>query len=160
MHTITIEWEGPLSVKEVIDEKTDGGISPDWDGDDYGLYQIYGKHILCGKNTLLYIGKSPDQTFSERIKQHDKDFLRDEEDIEIYLGRVFDPERHNRQDDWKTWHEDIDMAERIMLYKYCPNYNSQGIAEKPSFPKYDKVKLVHQGAKNRLQSEDIAPDDF
>ncbi len=45
------------------------GQYPDW-GEDYGLYQIYGKHILCGKDTLLYIGEATEQTFSTRFKQH------------------------------------------------------------------------------------------
>ena len=148
---INIEWEGPLSVERTINEKTDAGEEPDWSGNDYGLYQIYGNHILCGKNTLLYIGKAVEQTFSERIGQHYRDFLKKEEDVEIYLGRVFDTERHSKEDGWQSWYSDIDTAERIVLYKYCPNYNSQGIADKPVFPLYAKIKLIHGGSKNRLE---------
>lgn len=56
LYKIRIEWEGPYSLEEVITKMVDGGKNPDWDGNDYGLYQIYGRHILSGKNTLLYIG--------------------------------------------------------------------------------------------------------
>jgi len=30
------------------------GSLPDYEGDDYGLYQIYGKHILCEINGTLF----------------------------------------------------------------------------------------------------------
>jgi len=55
---IQIDWQGPFSVEEVIKKMDDEGASPNYDGEDYGLYQIYGTHILCGHNTLLYIGKA------------------------------------------------------------------------------------------------------
>ena len=160
VHIITIEWEGPLSIEKTSNERKDGGEAPEWGGDDYGLYQVYGEHILCGKNTLLYIGKTTEQTFSERIQQHYKDFLKGEQGVEVYLGRVFDPRRHSSNDGWQSWCSDIDIAERIMIYKYCPNYNSQSITEKPSFLKYARIKLQHRGAKNRLKPEDTVPDDL
>ena len=52
-YEIKIEWDGPFSLKEVVEKMDDAGQPPDYEGKDYGLYQIYGKHILCGKNTLL-----------------------------------------------------------------------------------------------------------
>jgi GMC oxidoreductase len=89
-YEIRIEWEGPYSVEEVINKMVDGGENPDWDGNDYGLYQIYGRHILCGKNTLLYIGIAPEETFSQRFREHkiwlDND--QDEEDVNAD-GQVF-----------------------------------------------------------------------
>ena len=160
LHEIVIEWEGPLSVQEVIANKTDGGEEPEWDGNDYGLYQIYGKHILCGPDTLLYVGKTTEQTFSDRINQHYHDFLKNEEGIQVYLGRVFDSDRHSPRDNWRQWYRDIDIAERIMIYKYCPNYNSQGIGDRPPINDKRKIKLFHKGAKHRLEEVDIAPDDF
>ena len=59
MQPIRIEWEGPFSVDDVI-AKLDNK-------DDYGLYQIYGKHIIFGENSLLYIGMT-DKTFSNKLK--------------------------------------------------------------------------------------------
>ena len=46
MRTVRVKWEGPLSldvVKELDDE-------------DCGLYQIYGRHIIFGEDSLLYVG--------------------------------------------------------------------------------------------------------
>ena len=45
-HEIIIEWTGPFDYQEVIDKMKDGGNDPEYDGNDYGLYKIYGKHIL------------------------------------------------------------------------------------------------------------------
>lgn len=93
----------------------DAGKSPDWGGDDYGLYQIYGKHILCGF-TLLYIGKTVEKTFSGRFKQHEQ-WLNEEEKIRIHLGRIHDPEKHSAKDKWESWKRDVERAEQILIYK-------------------------------------------
>jgi len=70
-HAIEAEWKGPYSVAAIIKKINDGGsLENGFSGNDYGVYQIYGNHILCGKNMLLYIGKVTNQTFSERFKQH------------------------------------------------------------------------------------------
>ena len=48
MRTVRVKWEGPLSldvVKELDDED-----------EDCGLYQIYGRHIIFGEDSLLYVG--------------------------------------------------------------------------------------------------------
>lgn len=49
IYSIEINWEGPLTVAEAIRKLTNGGKHPNWDGNDYGLYQIYGRHIIYGK---------------------------------------------------------------------------------------------------------------
>jgi GNAT superfamily N-acetyltransferase len=157
VHKIEIEWEGPFEVEEVINEMTDEGKSPEYDGNDYGLYQIYGEHILCGKDTLLYIGKAPEQTFAVRFLQH-KEWLDDESGIQVYIGRIYDPERHSENDRWMSWEEDVDTAERIMIYKYSPNYNSRSLANPPKLD--SDVQLIHNGAKHRLECEDNAPEDY
>lgn len=90
---LTAIWSGPFTRESVISGFTDGGRAPEYDGEDYGLYQIYGKHILCGSDTLLYIGQATEQTFSRRFRQHER-WLAYEEDISVYLGRVYDPNRH------------------------------------------------------------------
>ena len=51
MRTVRVKWKGPLSlddVKELDDED-----------DDCGLYQIYGRHIIFGDDSLLYVGMTP-----------------------------------------------------------------------------------------------------
>jgi hypothetical protein len=161
-YEIKIEWEGPFSLREVISTKNDGGEKPDWCGNDYGLYQIYGWHILYCKNTLLYIGEATKQTFSRRFKGHKKWLDKDQKknDIKIYLGRVYDPKKHSKEDKWESWTSDILLAEKILIYKYSPNYNSRNITKKPDILPYEGIRLVHRGEKRRLEDIDNAPDDF
>ena len=160
VYEIQIEWQGPFSVEEVIKKMDDEGVPPDYDGEDYGLYQIYGTHILCGQNTLLYIGKATQQTFSRRFKEHKKWWLENEEDIQVYLGRIYEPSFHSKKDNWRAWERDVGLAENILIYKYSPNYNSTGISDEPSLSPFKKFKLIHRGKRHRLEPEDIAPDDY
>jgi|WetSurSiteA1Bulk_404760.scaffolds.fasta_scaffold46742_2 hypothetical protein len=159
-YEIQIEWQGPFSVEEVIKKMDDEGDPPDYEGEDYGLYQIYGTHILCGQNTLLYIGKAVKETFSQRFTYHKKWWLDNEEDIQVYLGRIYDPKFHSKKDNWESWERDVGLAENILIYKYSPNYNSTGISDEPSLSPFEKVKLSHAGKRHRLEPEDIAPDDY
>ena len=156
---IEIEWEGPFSLQKVIDKKNDAGKPKEWDGDDYGLYQIYGDHILNGKNTLLYIGIAKRQTFSVRFNQHKK-WLEGEENIKIYLGKIYNKKRHTQKNNWKEWEEDIELAEKILIYKYSPNYNSRSLSDEPDLESWDKVTLIHNGQKNKLEESDVAPKDY
>ena len=160
-YKIKIEWDGPFGIDEIIDKMIDGGEEPDWDGNDYGLYQIYGRHILCGKNTLLYVGMTTEQTFSQRFKEHktwlDKD--QDKEDIKIYIGRIYDPKKHLEKDNWKFWKRDVEIAEKVLIYKYSPNYNSRELTSEPKLP-FKNIFLVHIGERNRLEEEDNIPRDF
>ena len=161
-YQIKIQWEGPFSLNEVIQKMIDSGEDPDWDGKDYGLYQIYGRHILHDKNTLLYIGMATEQIFSQRFIEHRTWLVQDqdEDDIRIYLGRIYDPKKHTKKNNWKSWRKDVRLAEKILIYKYSPNYNSEGLTTEPDLSPYDSIRLVHLGEKNRLETEDIAPEDF
>ena len=69
-YSIEITWDGPYCWKEVIDKMNNAGEKLAYEGNDYGLYQIYGTHILSRKDTLLYVGKATQQTFSARFQQH------------------------------------------------------------------------------------------
>ena len=162
-YTINIDWEGPLSMQDVITTKNNGGSGSDgWAGCDYGVYQIYGPHILGDNNALLYVGKASDQTFSQRFRQHKKDLLVDEnvEEIKIYLGRLKDQPQYSKENNWGIWYRDVDIAESIMIYKYSPHYNSACLTEYPNLYLYDKIVLNHTGSKARLKPEDNAPSDF
>ena len=77
MRIVRIEWEGPFSIEEVLEL--------DDRNKDYGLYQIYGHHIVYGKDSLLYIGQ-PGNTFSQRFNEH-LVWLEEEEGVFIYVGR-------------------------------------------------------------------------
>jgi len=155
---IEIQWDGPFKPKTVIEKNNDSGRRPYYEGRDYGLYQIYGNHILCGTDTLLYIGEATDQTFSVRFSQHQKEWLEREKGAQIYLGRIYDPKRHYRKDKWNSWREDVKIAERILIYKYSPHYNNVGISD---FPKLsNSAQLIHSGKRHRLKKKDNAPEDF
>jgi len=156
---LDITWKGPHTLSEVIEEMTDGGKPPDYDGEDYGIYQIYGNHILIGSNALLYIGKATKQKFSTRFKQHQK-WLRHEDQVQIYLGRVYDPKRHSHKNKWLTWEEDMELIEKVMIHKYTPNYNSSCISRAPSLGKYNNIQLNHKGIKSLLKKQDNFPNDW
>ena len=156
---LTINWEGPYSLSDVILKMIDGGRPPHYDGEDYGIYQIYGRHILNGDDTLLYVGKATNQRFSTRFKQH-KRWLINEEKIRIYLGRTYHPKRHDKDDNWDTWKRDMELAEKLIINKYSPNYNSRSISQPPKLGKYQRIELNHIGRKKQLHKKDVAPDDW
>lgn len=159
IYEIQIDWKAPFAVARVIKEMDDSGQSPRWDGKDYGLYQIYGKHMLGGNNTLLYIGKTTQRTFSRRFKDHRKWLLEDQyqKDVNIYLGRVYNPKRHSEKDDWKSWNADVADSEKILIYKYSPNYNGRELTTAPKLH-HQQVQLVHKGKRGRLQYKDVPKD--
>lgn len=159
-YEIQITWEGPYTCEKVIKELTDGGNKKNnWDGEDYGVYQIYGKHILCKNNSLLYIGKAFKQTFSRRFKDHQK-WLKDEANIKIYVGRIYNPKKHSEKDNWKSWENDVELAENILIYKYSPHYNSRSLSEQPKLGDHKSVSLCHKGKIGKLDQKDVAPDDL
>jgi len=160
-HVIKITWEGPFSANAVIKKMDDRGYPSDnYSGDDYGVYQIYGTHILCGKNTLLYVGKAAYQTFSRRIKQHEKEWLSKETGVKVYLGRLTEDPEYSSADNWFRWINDVGLVESILIYKYAPNYNSSSIATPPELHPYAKVRLLHTGNRNKLREIDKAPGDY
>jgi len=160
-YKINIVWDGPFKIAE-IEKYNQGGSAPKWDGEDYGVYQIYGKHILCGEDALLYVGITTERTFTERFKEHKTWLLedQDEKDIAIYLGRVSDPARYSEEDEWKSWKKDVELAEKILIYKYSPNYNSRELTIEPNLGRYKSVRLMHTGKSHKLKPVDEAPRDF
>jgi hypothetical protein len=160
---IRIKWSIPFDLDEVINKLNDGGKKPNWSGNDYGIYQIYGKHILCGENALLYIGVATENTFSGEFIEPETWVIK-EEGVKIYVGRVYDPNRHTAKDNWKSWKEDVKLAEEILIYKYSPHYNGKNVEEEPRLPGDNPIRLVHsytgKGTRHRLEREDNAPEDY
>lgn len=111
-HLIQIQWDGPYKLADLSslkDEET-----------DYGIYQIYGKHIVYGENVLLYIGQANQQTFGTRIMQHSYWF---EDDFSIYVGRL---SASNAPTD-DIWEDEINLAESLLIYVHSPAYNTMNI---------------------------------
>ncbi len=115
---IRIQWEGPHSINEVLALKNEKK--------DYGLYQIYGHHVVFGGGSLLYIGMAQKQTFGERIKQHYCDWLHEENDPAIRVGRIAE-EEYKEQDDWRDWENLLEDAESLTIYWNSPPYNTKRI---------------------------------
>jgi hypothetical protein len=159
MYQISIHWEGPLTLAQVIKKYNDGGDPPRYDGKDYGLYQIYGRHILDDPKkppfrSLLYIGKATEQTFARRFRDHEH-WIANEwtQSIRIHLGRV---ESLTNQ----AWEKDVPLAERILIYTYSPHYNSNLISDRPNLAGHEQVAIVHKGNLGRLRKKDVVPKDW
>ncbi len=117
---IHIFWEGPYSL-EGLSQLND-------ESQDYGIYQIYGHHLLYGSSVLLYIGQANDQTFKKRIKQgHWEYYEPDLENKQIYVGRLAG-HKFVTQDEWA---EKIDQAEKLLIYAHAPAYNTSNTCNIP-----------------------------
>ena len=111
MRTVRVKWEGPLTVEDVLEMKLRHR--------DFGLYQIYGRHIIFGLNSLLYIG-STNKTFSQRLRDH-INWLADEESVFIHVGRI------NKEDYEADRKQAIKDTEALTIYWHSPPYNSSNI---------------------------------
>ena len=78
----------------------------------------------------------------------------------VTLGRVNDPLRYSKKDQWKAWERDVKLAEKILIYKYSPNYNSKELTSEPDLGGHISVRLTHTGDANRLKAFDEVPHDF
>ncbi len=110
---VKIKWEGPLSLQMA---RTRADVV-----EDYGLYQVYGRHVVFGADALLYIGRATEQTFAQRLTNHR--WLDEEQDVTIRLGRIAD-------DDYKSnahWRKIVCDCESLSIYRHSPPYNSQNI---------------------------------
>ena len=73
---IDLEWEEPFKIGYERETDTYNLESiPDDLLEQYGLYQIYGRHPVYGQNVLLYIGetkkgKSGTRSFKNRLYEH------------------------------------------------------------------------------------------
>jgi hypothetical protein len=104
-----------------------------WDGSiftaynsikDHGIYQIYGDHSVYGVDTLLYIGKAGNQTYSARMKGHtDLDTSQVFKFTKLYLSyfcKIDDLTETN-------WKSAIDLVEKVLIKSHFPALNSQDV---------------------------------
>ena len=116
---IQIDWTGPYLLRD-IGELTDVQK-------DYGIYQIYGKHPVYGSNVLLYIGKADIQTIGKRISQENWWDTNDSTVLTIYAGRLAGEGVPNEN----QWSNEIDLAEKLLIYVHKPAYNSKNLNNIP-----------------------------
>jgi hypothetical protein len=134
---INIVWEGPLTLDEVIALKTNYN-------EDCGLYQLYSVHPIYGPGALIYIGKTTENHFSGRIREH-KDWLEDLGPSAVYLGRIEDVE----EDEWEG---KVEKAERMLLYSHWPAANGMGVGS-IDLDSYSNVRILNCGKCGLLMPE-------
>ncbi|MED4534909.1 hypothetical protein [Metabacillus fastidiosus] len=116
---IQITWEGPYSLNEL--DLLQNNVT------DYGIYTIYGTHMIYGKDVLLYIGKADQQTLGKRISQEAWDNTNDSNNHKIYVGRLHGPVNPSNQ----IWSKQIALAESLLIYVHKPAYNQKNISSIP-----------------------------
>lgn len=111
---IHIDWSGPHTLKSVASLN---GPS------DYGIYQIYGRHLVYGSDVLLYIGRAVGQTFAARLAQETEQWSNNSDAgrVEIYTGRLWGL----TQPDDEDWDSRIRLAEKLLIYVHEPAQNTQ-----------------------------------
>lgn len=134
---IEIEWLGPFDYNTALE--TVNNIQT-----DYGLYQIYGTHSVFGSDSLLYIGKAQEQKIATRLWQHEKWLKKEHGEIKIYVGRVggvIQPTDSNQ------WGQEIDFAERLLIYNCAPPYNTTNLTD---FGQVADTFVINYGKRHRL----------
>lgn len=121
MRTVRVKWEGPLSLDEVKEL--------DNEDEDCGLYQIYGRHIIFGDDSLLYVGMTT-STFRRRFIDGTEphiSWLVEEEGVSVYVGRIVEKDYEHDPPLWSDWENVLKDAEALTIYWHSPPYNSSNI---------------------------------
>ena len=139
MRSVRVEWEGPFSIDQVLEL--------DDEDEDCGLYQIYGRHIIFGGGSLLYIGMTI-STFSQRFTEHIV-WLEEEEGVFIHIGRIVSEDYAYDPPYWSDWQKVLEDTEALTIYWHSPPYNSQHIQRYKRQP----LKVVNLGKRGSLDKE-------
>ena len=119
VRTIQIAWYGAYSynpIQKTFESKNQ--LNKIEYGNRKGLYQIYGRHVIYGDNSLLYIGQTIDSFYSRISKHNDNWMYMFPGDCEIYLGQIL--KTHDNNDPQEL---QIDQAEKILIDFYKPSQN-------------------------------------
>ncbi len=141
---IHISWEGPFTLDQAIKKLDDKKV-------DYGVYQIYGRHPVYGRNALLYIGKASERTFSSRFKEHKDYWLGNdgrESNTKIYVGRLCG----KRTPGNKEWSNLIGIAEELLIYSHWSAGNSSGL-NKIEDKNFYNIHILNWGNRRDLLPE-------
>lgn len=116
---------------------------------DCGIYQVYGNHPVYGPDTLLYIGKAKDETYSQRLNGHgDLDTSQIAKFTKLYLSYFCKVDDLNEAD----WKDAIDIVEKTLIKAHSPALNAQdvkGFLEKDT----PNILIYNWGDRGRLLPE-------
>uniref|UniRef100_UPI0040479605 hypothetical protein n=1 Tax=Aliarcobacter sp. TaxID=2321116 RepID=UPI0040479605 len=117
---INVNWEGPFSISDILDNPIDSKKF------DIGLYQIYGSHPLYGSDVLVYIGRTQNKNgFKSRLKgRWVIENGTDANNVQIYLGTIFSDSKKYTDEEIKI---SIEKAEILMINALKPAFNSSNI---------------------------------
>lgn len=88
---LRVQWTGPLSLREVA--KLD-------DSDcDVGVYQIYGRHVVFGPDSLLYVGRAHAIPFATLFRSH-QSWLQHADGIKVHVGRLHPDDYPQQEPEW------------------------------------------------------------
>jgi len=80
--------------------------------------------------------------------------------IKIVMSQNHDPKStHKEEYVLRSVVEGYETAEKLLIYKYSPNYNTKNIYDKPRLP-FKVITLKHLGDRHRLRPKDVAPEDY
>ena len=140
MRTVRVKWKGPLSLNDVKEL--------DDDDDDCGLYQIYGRHIIFGDDSLLYVGMTT-STFNRRFFSGSDphiDWLEEEEGVSVYVGRIAEEDYEHDPPHWSDWENVLKDAEALTIYWHSPPYNSSNIESYNG----QTLRIINDGGRGNL----------
>ena len=142
METILIHWT-KIDIEKYLNEKPE----------EYGLYQVYSTHLIYGSQSLVYIGKAYDQPIHKRLKSHDDYWFNLESDsVTVLVGRLIVEKGKNKVGLEQLWREQVDAAEKLLIYNCAPAYNSSSIIYHHLDNKPD-VLLLNYGKRGQLPLE-------
>lgn len=137
---IEIKWAGPYTADEIKTCNSDI---------DFGIYQVYGDHPIYGNNVLLYIGQANNQTFAQRLPQHDDWFEWKALNLQFYLGRLGGSEPTTDKD----WFEQVDYAEARLIHYAQPAWNASKLNSSSHNYSFDEAIIFNAEQRRSLPFE-------
>ncbi len=138
---IHVQWKGPYSYEEAMNQRDQNM--------DKGVYQVYGTHPVYGSNVLLYIGKTINQTFGQRLSQEIWLNNHDSKNVVVYLGFIAG---YDEKPSEEMWSMQITTVERLLIYAHWPAGNSSGLNIKIG-SEYHNVHILNWGERRSLLPE-------
>ena len=140
LRLVRIEWEPPLSLSDAL-QKNDPY-------NDCGLYMIEGHNVLYRCKGGLYFGHACQQSFADRMRQH-HDWLKDEQDLTIRLGRPRTGDYEDDPPEWRDWFRVVGDVEALTIHWHGFPYSSKHLASYSGQP----LRVQNWGHRGNLLPE-------